>query len=149
MRQRLQQWRRLPANEKRHLLAYALLLPVIHACLRLFGLRRTQSTLHRLTPQTRIRVADRDTLAWAQRSAQLAAIAGRHGVVAASCLRQALAVETVLRHARLRPSLRLGVDRRGSGPDMHAWVELEGEPLGQPDLRHRPFSGLATKPGQP
>lgn len=145
---RIRQWRELPSTEQRELLAYALLLPMIGASLRLLGLRRTQAALHRFTERATCRDADPDILQSAQRSARLAAIAGRHGAVKTTCLRQALAVETVLRHAGLRPVLRLGVDRRGESPDMHAWVELQGHALGQAELRHRPFRTAAGAPNR-
>jgi hypothetical protein len=132
-------------DEKWQLLAYTLLLPTIHLSLRCLGLRRTQAALHRCAPGGGTRRIDAGTLRWAERSAQLAAIAGRHGAVNATCLRQALAVETMLRRAGLQPVLRLGVDRQGSLPDMHAWVELDDQPLGQARLRHRPFNPLAQQ----
>jgi hypothetical protein len=141
---RLRQWCRLPAHERRQLLVYALLLPMIHAGLHWLGLRRTQAVLHRCTPHASRRNADPATLQWAQRSAQLAAIAGRHGAVTTTCLRQALAVEAVLRRRGLQPELKFGVDRIGANPDMHAWVELDGCALAQPELRHAAFSAMAA-----
>jgi hypothetical protein len=139
MNGRLHRWWQLPAGEKRQLLAYALLLPTIHLGLRWLGLQRTQAALKRFAPSRGTRCIDPGLLQWAERSAQLAAIAGRHGALHVTCLRQALAVETMLRRAGLEPILRLGVDRQGPSPDMHAWVELDGQPLGQARLRHQPF----------
>ena len=133
----LRQWWALPARERRMLLMLALLQPLISLALRLRGYRRTQDWLERHSRQPGPRVATTQELADAQRTAELAAIAGRRGPVATTCLRQALAVYWVLRRRGLRPQVRFGVDRLGANPDMHAWVELEGVPLAQPNLRHR------------
>lgn len=64
--------------------------------------------------------------------------------MATTCLRQALAVHWLLRRRGLQPELRFGVDRIDNAPDMHAWVELEGVPLAQPQLRHRAFQSATS-----
>ncbi len=135
----LRQWLGLPSHERRLLLALALLQPVISLGLRLRGFRRMQAWLDWLGTQATPHRASPGEMATAERLAQLAAIAGRRGPVATTCLRQALAVQWMLRRRGLSPELRFGVDRIGETPDMHAWVELEGVPLAQPQLRHRAF----------
>lgn len=132
-------WRALPARERRTLLLLAVLQPAISLALRVRGYRRTQDWLERHSRTPDPRTATPQALACAQRIAELAAIAGRRGPVATTCLRQALAVYWLLRRRGLQPQVRFGVDRIGATPDMHAWVELEGIPLAQPQLRHRAF----------
>ena len=140
----LRQWSGLPSHERRLLLALALLQPMISVALRLRGFRRTQAWLERLGTHASPHRASTGDLAAAERLAQLAAIAGRRGPVATTCLRQALAVRWLLRRRGLQPELRFGVDRIGDTPDMHAWVELEGVPLAQPQLRHAAFQPAAS-----
>ena len=135
----LRQWLGLPSHERGLLLVLALLQPMVSLGLRLRGFRRTQALLERLATHAMPRRASTSELAAAERLAQLAAIAGRRGPVATTCLRQALAVQWLLRRRGLQPELRFGVDRIGDTPDMHAWVELEGVPLAQPQLRHSAF----------
>ena len=140
----LRKWLGLPSHERRLLLSLAVLQPMISLGLRLRGLRRTQAWLKRLGSQATPRRASTEELAAAERLAQLAAIAGRRGPVATTCLRQALAVHWLLRRRGLLPELRFGVDRIGATPDMLAWVELEGVPLAQPQLRHAAFQPAAS-----
>ena len=90
-----------------------------------------------LTVAERARIESRaagsaDTLAYAQTLVELAAIAGRHGLVRATCLRQALVVTTLLRRRGLDAQLQLGVQQAGEQFGAHAWVELAGAALGQP-----------------
>jgi hypothetical protein len=134
---RLRRWWALPPPERGQFLTLWLLMPLMSASLRLVGYRRTLRWIERVSPPSALRGAT--TLAEADRLAGLAAIAGRHAAVEATCLRQALAVMLVLRRRGVVPSLKFGVDLKGATPDMHAWLELDGQALGQPDLRHRPF----------
>lgn len=135
----LRQWWALPARERRMFVLLALLQPAISLALRLRGYRRTQAWLECHSRHPGPRVATMQELADAQRTAELAAIAGRRGPVATTCLRQALAVYWVLRRRGLQPQLKFGVDRISATADMHAWVELDGVPLAQPQLRHAAF----------
>ena len=133
----LRRWWALPAPERRQFLALWLLLPIISASLRLTGYRKTMRWVEAASRPSQPRKAL--SLAQSHRLAELAAIAGRHGAVHATCLRQALAVLLLLRRRGALPSLKFGVGAQGAAPDMHAWLELDGHPLGQTDLRYRPF----------
>jgi hypothetical protein len=68
--------------------------------------------------------------------ADLAFAVGSRSVVRSKCLPQALAVYYLLRHRGGNPHLSLGVRRQDERFDAHAWVELDGQPLGQRDLAH-------------
>ena len=140
MRRRLRQWLRLPIRERTTLLALMGLQPTMSLALRLYGYRRTLQWLERHSRPANPHVATAQELVAAQRTAELAAIAGRHGPLATTCLRQALAVYWMLRRRGLQPDVRLGVDRIDATPDMHAWVELDGMRLAQPNPRHAEFS---------
>jgi hypothetical protein len=83
-----------------------------------------------------------DAIADAVRLAELAAIAGRRGAVAASCLRQALVVWWWLRRRGLPAQFRIGTIGSGESFAAHAWVELDGVALAQPELPHHSFDGL-------
>jgi len=139
MRQRFSQWWSLPPDERGNLIRLMLLQPTISLALRLWGYRRTLTWLERHSGNPDPRAATTEELAAAQRIAELAAIAGRRGPVATTCLRQSLAVHWLLRRRGLNTQIRIGVDKLGASPDMHAWVELHGVPLAEPQLRHAPF----------
>lgn len=139
MHDRLRRWWGLPASERLMLATLLVLVPLVSAGLRFAGYRRTLAALEHISARARTHAPSASELWNAHRMAELAALAGRRGVVTATCLRQALAVHFLLRRRGLASVVRLGVDRIGPSPDMHAWVELHGERLAQADARHRPF----------
>lgn len=130
-------WHALDASEQRWLLAAIFRLPLIRLSLRLRGYQRTRARLEARSTVTGTRAASPDDLARAQRLAWLAAIAGRRGLVTATCLPQALLLHAALRRQGLAPVLQIGVRKDGTALDAHAWVELEGVALGQPSLARR------------
>jgi hypothetical protein len=53
----------------------------------------------------------------------------------ATCLRRSLALWVLLRRGGREPSLRIGVGHANPRDPMHAWVELDGMPIGEsPDV---------------
>jgi hypothetical protein len=145
MGRRLRLWLSLTTHERGTLLLLAVLLPGISLALRLFGYTRTRTWLDRHRNVAGADAGCEDAWQEAQRLAELARIAGRHGPIRATCLRQSLAVYWLLRRRGLQPEMKLGVGRvDGAAPDMHAWVELDGRALAQPGLRHTVFSATAA-----
>lgn len=140
---RWSRWRRLSAADRRILAALVLLLPLADLALRTAGLRRVQHWLARWTRDVPPARRPLDPLAFAERLAELAAIAGAHGLYRNTCLRQALVVQHWLRRRGLPARLCVGaLAQPGGALDAHAWVELDGVALAQPRLRHVPFDGL-------
>ena len=132
-RTRWARWRALGAGDRRRLLALAVLLPLIDLALRSAGFVRTQRWLTRHGETRPLRACTPQALAEAERLAQLASIAGRHGAWTNTCLRQALVVQWWLRREGLPAQLRIGAQRGEEGLQAHAWVELEGMALAQGD----------------
>ena len=114
-------------------------LPAMDAALRLFGYVKTRRWLERRSAGTDARMATPGDLDAAESLARLAAIAGRRGPIAATCLRQSLLVYWLLRRRGLAPELKIGVRKQDAVVDAHAWVELEGRALAPADITHRPF----------
>ena len=136
-------WRRLPGSDRRVLIALAVLLPAADLALRSAGLQRSRRWLKYWTRNVKPQPCSDDALARAQRLAELAAIAGQHGLYRNTCLRQALVVQGWLLRRGLPAELKLGARKPADGNvDAHAWVELNGKALAQADLRHTSFSGL-------
>ena len=136
MRQRLRQWRDLPRADRNTLLAMLPALALLSLGLRLFGYARLRRWIERASTHATSRPATQGDIATGERLARLASIAGRHGPVAATCLRQSLLVYGMLRKRGLAPELKLGVRRTNGTFDAHAWVELGGTALGQHTLEH-------------
>lgn len=139
-------WLGLRAADKVRLLACALGVVVVHAGLASRGYMRTRRSVEALTRRRRTRVASAEDLANARQLARLAATAGRHGPVDATCLRQSLLVHGWLRLRGLQPVLQLGPTETGTAQfQAHAWVELDGQRLLPADAGHRAFVSPARR----
>jgi hypothetical protein len=78
----------------------------------------------------------------AQRYAVLAAIAARHGIYQANCLHQSLPLCWLLQRKGLPAQLKIGVKPQTRPFQAHAWVELDGVPLGQTVTEYSAFNTL-------
>lgn len=144
---RLRRWWSRPPSERWPLLFLALSLPLVAGMLRISSLARTRSLLHWLAGHGPRRAATEIELEQAERLAQMAAIAGRRGLLSATCLRQAVLVEYLLLRRGLTPVLRLGARRLEGRFEAHAWVELEGRALAQAGLDYSPFPEAGVDQG--
>lgn len=87
-------------------------------------------------------------LEFAQRCTDLTAIAAHNGLYQANCLHQSLPLCRLLRLYGLHVQLRIGVLPGFRPFQAHAWVELDGVPLGkQPVTQYVVFNQLTPKPG--
>ena len=139
MFRRFRKWQALPKAERKALLSMMLAMPFLELALRLFGYGRTRRWIERRTQHSAARAAIEPDAMGGERVAQLATIAGNHGLIHATCLRQSLLVYGLLRWRGLTPDLVIGVQRTSPTPDMHAWVILNGVPLAQDTLQPVPF----------
>lgn len=119
-----QRYRALPPAERAVAWRLALLLPLIDLSLRLFGFQRTWGWLARRAPAPGVAVVG-DELP-AARLAALARTVGARSPWPTTCLRQALALWWLLRRRGHAAQLKIGVIRRESPFQAHAWVELDG-----------------------
>jgi hypothetical protein len=136
-------WRALPWRERLLLPRLVLWLALVDLGLRLAGYARLRAGCDRLGGRGPFRAATLDDLAAAHRLAELAAIAGRRGPRAATCLRQALVVGTLLRRQGLDAQLRIGVQPDAERFGAHAWVELGGVALGPQGAAFAPLHRVA------
>lgn len=139
---RLRGWRALTWRERAQFAALVPALAFVHVALAVLGYVRTRRMLERLSARSPRRQPDAADLAHAHRLAELAAIAGRHGLVTATCLRQSLVVYVWLRRRGLDPELKIGVRKEGEAFDAHAWVEMGQTSL---DLVERSYQRLTSQ----
>lgn len=122
-------------------------LPATWVALRLYGLNKARCMAESPRP-VRPLTATLPAMAFAQRCAELTAIAARNGPYRANCLHQSLALCHVLRQHGLPARLRIGVLPQVRPFQAHAWVELDGIPLGQqPVADYAAFERLSSAPG--
>lgn len=143
----LARWWALPARDRLLFASLLLALPLMSASLRLLGYRRTFALVEARSGMPGRHVATAAERNRALRLAALLAIAGRHGL-RTTCLPQALLLHLLLRRRGLDPQLKLGVRRTEPRPDMHAWVELEGDSLDPLPSTHRAFDTASPFDGQ-
>jgi hypothetical protein len=144
----LARWWALPARDR---ILFALLLaflPLVSSCLRVLGYRRTLALIEARSDMPARRTATTAERDRAHRLATLLSIAGRRGL-RATCLPQAMLLHLLLRRRGLDPQLKLGVRRTNAQPDMHAWVELEGDSLDPARSTHVAFNATSPSDGQP
>ena len=132
-------WLALSWPHRGRLMLLMLGLPVVAAALRLFGYVKTRRWLERCSRTDLPRMPTPGEFSAAMDLAQLAAIAGRHGPIRATCLRQSLLVYWLLRRRGLMPELKIGVRKQELVVDAHAWVELAGQALAPAAITHLPF----------
>ncbi len=145
MGRRLARWRALDWRDRGRLSACAVGLGIVHASLALLGYARTRRVVESLSWHPGPHRADAGEIEDARALAQLAAIAGRHGLVETTCLRRSLLLYGWLRRRGLQPVLQLGVGEHTGPFQAHAWIELEGVALLPGDAGHRAF----TRPAHP
>ena len=60
-----------------------------------------------------------------------------------TCLRRALALQRLLARQGIAAALRFGVQRQADGITAHAWLEYNGQPLGETQAVERRYAALA------
>lgn len=123
---RIAAWFDCAPPERRLLGAAWLLLLAVRAALRCTSLPRVQALLHKVTRSRRTGPAiAADRLAWLVRAA------AQSQPWKVSCLERSLVLQAILSWYGPRPELKIGVRRDGKALQAHAWVEIEGRPVGE------------------
>lgn len=128
---KLSAFRRLPGPRRRLLVGAALRLLLVDLGLRLLGFARVRRLLARPAapapaPGTaRERREEAEALAWA------VAAAARHHLYPMRCLPRALVLWRFLSRRGIPGELQIGVRTEAGELRAHAWVELDGRPLGE------------------
>lgn len=136
--------RALPLRDKGLLAGCAVGLPLIAAALRLWDFRRVASVLRGTgsAPATAGGEPREHRAGLAHGLAALVRAAARRGPYRARCLEESLLLWWLLRRRGIEGRLRLGVRKDGSLLVAHAWVELDGQAIGDRQgltCRYAPF----------
>lgn len=123
--------RRLTARERTLAAKAAALQAVVVPALRLVSLKKVQSLVGALAPLKRSGPRGDEALARAHEAARVVHGVARRSIPRASCLPRSIVLWALLRRMGIEGRLRFGVKRQGSGVDAHAWVEVNGEPVGE------------------
>ena len=115
-------------------------LPMIALSLKLSGFKQTKNIMSRFVPTRMGNISAREQdLSRAKLISCAVAIAGNHGIYHANCLKQSLLLWWLLARRGINTEIKFGAQKT---PDIafgvHAWVEYDGEDLGNSsDLQHQ------------
>jgi hypothetical protein len=142
MWERLRRFSALEAGARGIFLRAALLLPLISLSLRMRGFGATQGTLQKFLPSL-----DQQTTTSGGPNVDLIArmvrAAVHHGVVGhPTCLEESLALWWLLGRRGIASQLRIGIKKQSPKFEAHAWVELGGAPLNEPETPHQHYAAF-------
>lgn len=122
----LREFRRLAPVERRLLAQAWLTLHLIDIALRLLPFETVRAWCHEDRPNSPRQSQTHPPLSIA-RCAWLVGVAGRHGLVDATCLKQALAIARLMGRRGVATTLQIGVARSNGSLSAHAWLEQNGQ----------------------
>ena len=129
-------WSALPGDVRRQLPLALATLAATRCSLSVCGLKGTRRWLDRMA---RLRLSRRrDDVGSAGNSIQAVRVAAGVLPVECLCLPKALATRFLLARRGIQAELVLGARKSENGLDAHAWLELDGQPLGEtldPDMQ--------------
>jgi hypothetical protein len=79
------------------------------------------------------KIALPEALAWAWGRQRLVSLAARLHLVSMTCLPRALTLRWVLGRHGIPAQLCIGMNKSSTGLLAHAWVEMEGQAIGEPE----------------
>ncbi|HXU43968.1 MAG TPA: lasso peptide biosynthesis B2 protein [Thermoanaerobaculia bacterium] len=125
----------LPGAERRRIVRAALWLLRIDLGLRTVGFARLTRALDKRRPSAREAARAEDWI-------RAVDVAGRHHLYPMRCLPRALALRHLLAEQGIETDLRFGVRKEGAELAAHAWLEIDGRPIGEPEQIDDRFSAL-------
>ena len=102
-----------------------------------------EKLLARSLPLSQAIVFPGQVLPATQRIQRLANAAARLQLPTATCLRRSLALGWMLNRRGIPAQLNLGVLKGAAGLQAHAWLEIAGQPLGEPEAITENFQKLS------
>lgn len=139
-------WRKLKTlswAEVMLLMQALFLLPLVALGIKYFGFRRFYGAIANFTPR-KDRVQERGGIKEARAIAKLVEIASRYGLYKPNCLQKSLLLWWFLQRRGIESELRIGVRKKGTLLEAHAWVEYQGSVLNDRndvDQLFAPFAG--------
>src|SRR5262245_57087690 len=148
----LRRFNQLPAAAKADLLRALLLLPLIRTSLKLRGFDKTLRFLQRHAAKPGLAaISQARAAADAKQTCRMVMAAARRLPAQGNCLERSLTLWWLLARRGIASRLRIGARKTGQKFEAHAWVEWNGEAVGEPEGTHlhyaafeREFSGDIT-----
>jgi hypothetical protein len=131
LRRKLRRARALTRHDWGILARSWFLLLTIDLGLRLLSFKKVQALLQ---IGASARSTSDDPASLIRRLGWLVAIAARHHLYPMTCLRRSLALQRLLAGSGVAADLRLGVRKQDGALQAHAWLEWDGQPVGEAGL---------------
>jgi hypothetical protein len=143
LRRKLRAARRFSAGDWRVLARAWCLLLLVDVGLRVLPFRRVQ----RVVPPVAYGLAGsaEETAAAIRRLRRLVDIAARNHLYPMTCLRRALVLQRMLAQRGIATKLQFGVRKEAGALAAHAWLEYDGQPIGQPEAIAARYAPLAAR----
>jgi len=145
MWERLRRFNALPRPAKALFLRACFLLPVLTLSLRLRGFGPTQKTLQKLIPASIASLPDLAAQSVVALTSRMVLAASRHSFIQSTCLERSLALWWLLARKGIASQLRIGVRKDSGKFQAHAWVEQEGNAIGEPDSVHLHYAAFSKE----
>src|SRR5215831_5504911 len=138
----LRRFNSLPGAAKADFLRALLLLPLIRTSLRLRGFRKTQKSLQRYVAPGRAARSEAEAQADTRQTCRMVLAASRRLHAPGNCLERSLTLWWLLARHGITSQLRIGARKTGDKFEAHAWVERNGEAVGEPEGTHLHYSAF-------
>ena len=138
---RLRRFSALPVAAKSDFVLAALLLPLIRVSLWLRGFRATQKSLQARMGRQVARLPEA-AASGVQQVCRMVFAAGRNSPMRATCLERSLALWWLLGRKGITTQLRIGARKSEGKFEAHAWVERNGEAIGEPEGTHLHYAAF-------
>lgn len=140
----LRRFRALSRLERRMFVRGVILLPAAACALRFFPLRDVLCLMGPRSMRRRLATEGKheETRGLVEAAQRMTEAASRYGVVRGNCLSKSIVLWRLLRRAGVPASVRLGGCKEDRQFAAHAWVELDGRVINDPDTTRRFFVPL-------
>jgi hypothetical protein len=119
-----------------------LLLPFLTLSLRLRGFRATQRFLQNRTGRPEPAMTEEVTRERVVITSRMVLAAARNSPFPSTCLQRSLGLWWLLARQNVATEFLIGVKKDGEKFAAHAWVERNGEAIGEPDASHLHFAAF-------
>jgi len=145
----LRRFSALPGKAKLDFLGALVLLPLIRTSLKLRGFQKTQEFLQRHAggPLRQCGESDARTDAQARQTSRMVLAAARTFPAQSNCLERSLTLWWLLARRGFASQLRIGARKTGEKFEAHAWVERNGEAMGEPEGTHLHYAAFEKEFG--
>ena len=139
---RLRRFSALPGPAKGLFLRAVLLLPFLTLSLRLRGFRATQISLQKSLTAANGNLPEEAATQRVATASRMVLAAARVCPIGSTCLERSLCLWWLLARQNIATQFRIGVKKDGEKFSAHAWVERNGEAIGEPDASHLHFAAF-------